>query len=361
MQFKCPCWPPDSSELNAEIQAAVSQLVDSGEWARYKSPHQELVRKSLAELSGCEHVRLCGSGSAAVEIALRAAGVGPGDEVIVAAYDYGGNFRAIEAVGAKPVLVDVAPNSVTINAEQVAQFANGPDAGSIKSVLVSHLYGVAAPVQPLRDLCDQKNWTLIEDACQVPGMNIDGRPAGSFGDIATFSFGGSKPLTAGNGGAVVTNSSRMSSRMNALLDRPSDSQPLSSLQCAVLLPQLNHLPKLNAKRRATISQLASVALGTWTFLSGPVDSVLASHYKAAWLCDSQETRDRAIEKAAANGLPMGVGFRSMSRSSERRCRKPFPLDRSLQLEEQIVLLDHTALLVEPDQISVLIDCLAEAS
>ena len=129
MQFKCPCWPPDSSELNAEIQAAVSQLVDSGEWARYKSPHQELVRKSLAELSGCEHVRLCGSGSAAVEIALRAAGVGPGDEVIVAAYDYGGNFRAIEAVGAKPVLVDVAPNSVTINAEQVAQFANGPDAG----------------------------------------------------------------------------------------------------------------------------------------------------------------------------------------------------------------------------------------
>lgn len=343
MQFKCPSWPPDFPEMAAEIESAVSELIHSGQWARYKSPHQELLREKLSDLSSCEHVRLCGSGSAAVEIALRAAGVGPGDEVIVAAYDYVGNFRAIEAVGAKPVLVDVADGSVTMDADQVASIAR-EHPGNVKAVLASHLYGMPAPMLKLRTSCDQQNWVLIEDACQVPGMTINSKPVGSFGDIATFSFGGSKPLTAGNGGAIVTNDARLSSRMNAFLDRPSDSQPLSSLQCAVLIPQLDYLAALNAKRQAAIARLENTSIYNWRFLSPAVNEVSATHYKAAWLCDSTETRDQAIEQAKQMGLPMGVGFRSMSRSSERRCRKPLPLDRSLQLEQKIVLLDHAALL-----------------
>lgn len=343
MAFQRAPWPPQSPEIRQSVQ----DLMESGDWGRYKSPHQDQLRQQLATISGCKHARLCPSGSAAVEIALRTAKVGPGEEVIVAAYDYVGNFRAIEAVGAKPVLVDVAPDKLTIDANQVAELSHNKS--NIKAVIASHLYGNAAPIEKLKSICQDNHWVLIEDACQTVGMTVDHQPVGSFGDLATFSFGGSKPLSAGNGGAIVTNSDTFAARMSAMLDRPSDSQPLSSFQCAVLLPQLDRLAEYNQMRQATVRFLETRwNKPNWQWHSPLSENVWATHYKVAWTCPPDQ-REQIIDAGRELGLPLGKGFRAMSRSSERRCRKPFPLQHATKLGKSIVVLDHTALLIPPSQ------------
>ncbi len=329
----------------------MNELFTSGAWGRYKSPHQELLASRLGEMSGIEFVRLCGSGSAAIEISLRAAGINPGDGVAIAAFDYPGNFRAVEAVGAIPVLVDVTRNGLSIDPKLLQQHVSNLESPNVRAVIASHLYGQAAEISQLREICDRQDWVLIEDACQTPGMQIGNRVAGSSGHLATLSFGGSKPLTAGNGGAVLTNDRRLFSRVQSQLDRPSDSHPLSTLQAAALLPQLDRLESCNQTRGATVQFLQAEVnqlLTQWTWLSGTQDHVAPTHYKVGWQCKTADQRNRIVHLSGELGLPIGPAFRSMSGSSERRCRKPMTLTRSSELAGRAFVLDHSALLIEPN-------------
>ncbi len=344
MPFDNPIWPPQWPEIE---QAAIG-VIRSGQWGNYHSQVCNALEKRLANRFQASHVRLCCSGSAAIEIALRASGVGSGHEVIVSAYDYPGNFRAIELVGARPVLVDVAPGSLGLDASQL-EIAGGQQ---VRAVIASHLFGVAADIQRLRGECDHRDWILIEDACQVPGMVIQGQPAGSFGHFGTLSFGGSKPLSSGCGGALLTSDPRLAARWGPLLDRPSDAMPLSPLQAAVLAPQLDRLNELNQRRLATVAFLESQIvpqLPDWQWLSRLDRSVAPCHYKVAWAAKSDPDRRRIVDLAIDLGLPVGEGFHAMSRSSDRRCRKPIPLERSKKLGETAFVLDHSALLIDPER------------
>ncbi len=343
MPLCIPPWPPRWPEIE---QAAV-EAIRSGQWGNYHSEVCQALKKRLERRFQSTDVRLLCSGSVAVEIALRAAGVGPGDEVIVAAYDYPGNFRSIELVGARPVLVDIASNS--IGPDYSGLLAAG--ASQVRAVIASHLYGVATEIDQIRQLCDERGWILIEDACQVPGMTINGRPAGSFGHLGTLSFGGSKPLTSGCGGALLTSDPRLAARIGPLIDRPSDGMPLSPLQAAVLHPQLDKLDEWNRRRTETITFLETKVipnLPNWNWQSPLQDDVTPAHYKVAWTAPSHSDRQRIVETATELGLPIGEGFHAMSRSSERRCRKPVPLERSTEFGETLFVLDHRALLIDSD-------------
>src|SRR5439155_13826144 len=128
-----PAWPrPDET-----VKAALAAAYADGSWGRYHGPHCERLCESLTQLCGIRQAWLCCSGTIAVELALRGLKIGPGDEVILAAYDFPGNFRAIEAIGARPVLLDLAANSWTLDIEQVAA-AISPQT---KAVIASHLHG----------------------------------------------------------------------------------------------------------------------------------------------------------------------------------------------------------------------------
>src|SRR5262249_33508236 len=136
-----PTWPrPDES-----VRAALEAAYQDGSWGRYHGPHCERLQELLAEMHQVRNARLCSSGTIAVELALRGLKVGPGDEVILAAYDFPGNFRAIEAVGARPVLVDLAPDMWTLDLAQVAA-AVSPQT---KAILASHLHGSLADMKGL--------------------------------------------------------------------------------------------------------------------------------------------------------------------------------------------------------------------
>lgn len=351
MPFQCPPWPPKWPE----IVAAIEQSVRGGDWGRYHAAISTELEEKLSELFAVSRARLCCSGTAALEIALRALKIGPGDEVILAAYDFPGNFRTIELLGARPVLIDIAPESPCLDVDQLMAAAGD----QVKAVVASHLFGRSAAVQRLTEACQQHDWTLIEDACQVPGMTIDGKPAGSFGDFATLSFGGSKLLTAGNGGALLAKSERMAARLGSLIDRPGDTYPLSPLQASAIVPQLARLEELNQLRRDTAqflySEVAS-SLPRWRCLSRPDPGVVPAYYKVAWMAESDLQRKRAVDLAAQRGVPLGEGFRSLSRCSDRRCRKPLATPLADRTGETAMVMDHRALLVESSQR----DSLAEA-
>lgn len=360
MTFSCPKWPPPWPEIGL----AARQSIESGQWGQYHTETHRVLATQIAELAGRPHCRLVGSGSAGIELALKILGVGPGDEVILAAFDYPGNLRSVEATGARPVLVDLAAGSTQIDIDSLL-VASG---NHVKAVLASHLYGTPAPITEIREICDSKGWKLVEDACQNPGTDIHGRPSGNWGDIGVFSFGGSKPLTAGNGGALVSCDDRHAAKWKSMLDRPSDTQPLSSLQAAVLPPQLAKLAEMNALRAATARRLAesSERWRGWKLISrleeSPTpksDAAKTTIYKLAWAARDESTRDLVVQQGREMGLPIGPAFRSMDGCSPRRCRKPVPLINSAQMSKTMFVLDHSSLMIEPEQHDELVDALNE--
>ena len=400
MPFQCPNWPPDWPSIKAAAVAAIQ----SGEWGQYHSALTKTLEKRLSSDFNSGPVRLCCSGTAALELALRGSKISSGDEVIMAAYDFPGNFRTVELLGAKPVLTDVfartaptAPHqsnagkiSPTIDPQQL-EAAAGPN---VRAVIASHLHGCQAEMKLLRHTCDKHGWILLEDACQAIGGRIDGQAIGSFGHLATLSFGGSKLISAGSGGAIIANDQRLAARLNGLLDRPGDTFPLGPLQAAVIAPQLDRLDEMTQTRNLTARFLREQVfpnMSNWELLHAPeanqatavantqnmetgVDlsppkatqpppllstSNIPAVYKFCWLAPSREIRQQIIEHGTKRGLPLGEGFRSMSRCSEKRCRKPVPTPRSDTLGERLVVMDQRVLLITPSQYPGLADLLHE--
>jgi perosamine synthetase len=349
-----PPWPRPNEAVRAALEAAYAD----GSWGKYQGQYCEQLRLALAEMHGVQHTWLCSSGTIAVELALRGLKVGPGDEVIVAAYDFPGNFRAIEAVGARPVLVDLAEGTWTLDVEQVAAAVSL----ETKAVIVSHLHGSLADMRRLREVADQRGLAIVEDACQVPGALISGKPAGAWGDCGVLSFGGSKLLTAGRGGAIVTSRDDLLQRLKIFCERGNDAFPLSELQAAVLIPQLAQLAAANEQRLSAVRMLLAAGgqIAGLSALSMPTEpETMSAFYKLPWLlagnndaCDSpafEQRRRRFIDALRAEGVAMDEGFRGFTRRTSQRCRVVGDLRRARQIAAGTIVLHHPVLL-EPAEI-----------
>jgi len=350
-----PPWPrPDEA-----VREALAACYADGSWGRYHGPHCQRLRELLTTMHGVAHAWLCSSGTIAVELALRALKIGPGDEVILAGYDFPGNFRAIEAIGARPVLVDLAADSWTIDAKQVAA-AISPET---KAVIVSHLHGSLADMPRLRAIADERGLSIVEDACQVPGAGLGGKPAGAWGDAGVLSFGGSKLLTAGRGGAIVTNRDDVLQRIKIFCERGNDAFPLSELQAAVLIPQLGQLAAANKQRLSAVQTLLAACrdIGVLRGLALPTHAGMeAAFYKLPWLlsgnnsaCDSPEFEQRRRRFTAAlraEGVAMDEGFRGFARRTTQRCRAIGDLAAAREAAAGTVLLHHPVLLERPEVI-----------
>lgn len=349
-------WPlPDE-----DVRAALLACYASGDWGKYDGANSAALIQALQTTFQREHIQLCSSGTIAVELALRGLKIGPGDEVILAAYDFPGNFRAIEATGARPVLIDIAKDRWTIDVQQLAA-AISP---ATKAVIVSHLHGDLADIEAICRLAGERNVKVLEDACQVPGALIHEKPAGSFGDVSVLSFGGSKLLTSGRGGAVMTSQAEIAQRIKVFSSRGNEAFPLSELQAAVLLPQVAKL-EARTKLRAESVQRLHTALGDLSDLKPLAQSNnLSAYYKLAWQylpargdaqpdC-SHPTRDALICQLAAQGIDVGAGFRGFNKRSANRCRVAGELTNAQSAAETTLLLHHPILL-QPNLIQSLAD------
>jgi len=337
-------WPLADDEVRAALEAAYHD----GSWGRYYGPHSEALSSDLQTRFACKHALLCSSGTIAVELALRGCGVTAGDEVVLAGYDFAGNFRAIEAVGARPVLVDVEQQSWCLDAESLAEVRSE----HVQAVIVSHLHGGLADMPRIMQLARERGWSVVEDACQQPGAQLEGKPVGNWGDAGVLSFGGSKLLTSGRGGAVLTDDAQIHQRMKVYAERGNQAFPLSELQAAVLRPQLAKLDQRNRTRSERVASLLEATVGLKEWLRPVVrrpDSTPA-FYKVAWsLIPAErqpELREKLLARLQAAGVPIDVGFRGFTRRSQRRCERVGPLENSTRLSQSTLLLHHPILLAE---------------
>ncbi len=361
-----PVWPP----VDDDVREALARAFADGSWGRYHGPNVAALEQRLRDWCGVEHAQVCCSGTVAVELALRGLGVGPGEEVLLGGYDFPGNFRAIEAVGARPVLVDLEAQSGCLSVEA----ALAGISSATKAVIASHLHGGNVSMSRLVAAMRQRGVGVVEDACQAPGAVIDGRPAGAWGDVGVWSFGGSKLLTAGRGGAVVTRRDDVRQRMKVAAERGNLVWPLSELQAAVLLPQFERLPQRHRQRlraaRRLIDALRPVD-ALRPMAATPDDRDDASRdepafYKVGFLWEPAQPQaaDRATFLAVvrAEGIALDAGFRGFVGRGRSRCRKVGRLARAVRAAEATVVLHHPILAADDtllDRAAAVIADLAE--
>lgn len=339
-----PSWPID----DPDVRDAIQSVLDDGTWGHYHGRCVEMLETTLAEVHGVAHALTCASGSLAVEIGLRALGVGPGDEVVMSAYDYEPTFLSIHALGALPVLVDVDAENGCLDPAQV-----GDAFGSkTKVVIASHLHGGVVPMAELEPIARRHGVAILEDAAQATGATIQGRPAGSWGDVGVLSFGGSKLLTAGRGGALLTARDDLHQRLRLALRRGIQQiAPLSELQAAALLPQLSRLPEATRRRAdnvATLRTHLADLLGLRVFRNRTTETFPA-YYKLGFWFDPESpdelTRDAFVSRARAEGVALDVGWSALHVGrSPRRYRAGGELTHAKLAHDQIVTLYHPILL-----------------
>ena len=319
-------------------------LADTGDWGRYHGPHGDALKAALADLHGGCGVHLCAGGTAAVELALIGVGVTAGDEVVLAGYDFRANAANVLALGATPVAVDVRPGDWQIDPAAVAAALTA----RTRAVLVSHLHGGIVDLPAVRQTCDDAGVALIEDACQNPGATVHGRPAGTWGDAGTLSFGGSKPLTAGRGGAVLSADERVLARIRRHVGRGNDMSPLSEMQAAVLLPQVERLPADTAVRSANADQLRSLP-GLSPLAPAASAETRTAFYKLGFRYDPAAfgglPRDLFCAAVRAEGVALDPGFAALpDLFSARRVRFAGGLPHAREAGKHCVVLHHPVLL-----------------
>jgi dTDP-4-amino-4,6-dideoxygalactose transaminase len=217
----------------------------------------ELFENDFARYCGCKFGVGVDSGTSALELALRAFGIGAGDDVIVPANTFIATALAVSCTGATPVLVDISPATHTLDVERLeAAITN-----RTRAVIPVHLYGQPADMDPILDVARQRKLVVIEDACQAHGATYKGRPVGSLGDAAAFSFYPSKNLGAcGDGGMVVTRDRDTARSLQLLRNYGQEkkyhhavrgyNRRLDTLQAALLRIKLTRLDAWTAARRS---------------------------------------------------------------------------------------------------------------
>jgi dTDP-4-amino-4,6-dideoxygalactose transaminase len=249
-------------ELKAEIDAAVHRVLDSGWYIL--GPEVEAFEADWAAYCQAEHAVGVANGLDALILALRALGVGPGDEVIVPSNTYIATWLAVSAVGARPVAVEPDPATHNIDVARIAA-AITP---ATKVLLPVHLYGQPADLDPILALARSHRLSVVEDAAQAHGARYKGRRIGAHGDVVCWSFYPGKNLGAlGDGGAVTTNRADLAERVRLLRNYGSRvkyenevqgaNSRLDPLQAAVLRVKVPHLDEWNGRRKAIAARYAS--------------------------------------------------------------------------------------------------------
>jgi len=295
--------------IEDEVMAAIERVLKSGQFVL--GPETDAFESELAAHSQAAHSVGTSSGTSALHLALLAAGVGPGDEVITVPFTFVATVAAIEYAGARPVLVDIAADSFTMNPEPVEAAITQ----RTRAIVPVHLYGQPADMGALLEIAGRHGLKLIEDACQAHGAEHDGRRVGALGDIGCFSFYPGKNLGAyGEGGAVVTNDPELARTVRRLRhwgqviryvhELRGFNYRLDELQAAILRVKLRHLDDWTKRRRAhahRYGQLLARVVGT------PAELPYARHvyHVYAIRCDDRDSLARALK---AEGIDTGVHY-----------------------------------------------------
>lgn len=291
--------------LEAEILPVVTETLAKGHYIL--GPNVAALEQEIAVFTGTRFGVGVNSGSDALTLALRALEIGPGDEVITTPFTYIAPAESIHQMGAKIVFADIDPRTFNLDPQDVARRVTP----ATKAIIAVHLFGQAAPIQPLMDICEKHGLALVEDCAQAIGAAHNGKPVGGFGRLGCFSFYPTKNLGAdGDGGMVVTNDEALNKRLRMLRvhgierryfhDLHGFNSRLDELQAAILRVKLRHLNAWNARRAAFAARYNAGLAGL------PVELPLVAagnnhiYHVYALLC---EKRDALHQYLADHGVP----------------------------------------------------------
>ena len=294
--------------LRAEIDAATARVIDGGRFIL--GPEVEAFEREFAAYCGARHAIGVANGTDALTIALRALGVGEGDEVVVPSFTFYASAEAIPPTGARPVFCDVDPETFCVTADTV-RAALTP---RTKAVIAVHLFGNVAPVGEIEAL----GVPVIEDAAQAAGSTSSAGRPGALGRLATFSFFPSKNLGCfGDGGAITARDDALADRVRMLrfhgsrdkvtYEHVGYNSRLDELQAAILRVQLPHLEEWADGRRAAARHYEEAGLGELVDLPRPVDGAAP-----AW--HLYVVRSEAVEEFAAALRHAGHGHKAYYRT-----------------------------------------------
>jgi len=296
--------------IKPEIDAAIAGVLDSGQFVL--GSEVAGFEQEFAAYCGASECIALNSGTSALHLALLAAGIGPGDEVITVPFTFVASVAAVVYTGARPVLVDIDPRSFTLDPAAI-EAAITP---RTKAILPVHLYGQPADMDPLTEVARRRGLVVIEDAAQAHGAKYKGRPVGSIGDIACFSFYPGKNLGAyGEGGAVTTNNAEYASTIRMLRDWGQDRKyhhrlrgfnyRMEAFQGAILRVKLRHLERWTEARRAIIGKYNQLLAGS--SVERPAEMPWARHVYHLYTLRSDH-RDLLQKTLQEKGIQTGIHY-----------------------------------------------------
>lgn len=315
-------------DLREEILGAVDRVLSR--MALYLGPETEALEAEWAEYCGVRHAIAVASGTDALLLALLAGDIGPGDEVITVGWTFIATIEAIIHAGATPRIVDIEPETMTIDVDQVRK-AITPRTRAIVPV---HIYGHPADMDPIMELAREHDLFVLEDAAQAHGAAYKGRRVGSLGHAAAFSFYVTKNLSAyGEGGMVTTNDDEIADRVRLLRNHGRADKAdhvivgfnsrLHEIQAAILRVKFRRLPEWNARRRqiaaAYNQRLRSTALQL------PVERPGSEHVYHIYAVRTPE-RAKLIEALDQAGV--GYALHYLTPASRQPALKPWRLDEA---------------------------------
>ncbi len=387
--FVTPRWPMVSDE----DRHAVAEALNGGEWCRLTpASRAEAFEQAFASYHDARHGIAVSNGTVAIELALIAAGIRPGDEVLVPAVTFIASASAIVRVGAIPIFVDSDPDTLSISPEAMERAISWRTRG----VVAVHLGGYPVDLDRILPIVKEHGLVLIEDCAHAQGTAWKGRKVGAFGQFGTFSFQQSKSLPGGEGGVVLTNDdalaeeARLYHNIGRVIGRPgyehkvlASNYRLPELSAALLLSQLGRLQGAVERRMAGAAYLGDglEAVGGIKLLKRDPRITQRGFYFFILRYDRSQfagvTRDRFLQALRAEGVPCAAGYEMplYKQAAFKRehvasllGRRPedvpdypnlrLPVAERFCAEEQITI-PHPVLLAEETSLQLIVDAVAK--
>jgi len=297
-------------------ESIVDRVSDVLRSKRYvKGPMVEQLESQFADYCGTDYAVGVASGTDAIYLSLKAADIGPGDDVLVPAHTFFATVSPVLELGANPVFVDIDPVTYTMGAlslEEAVEEAANPEA-----IIPVHIYGHPAEMNSITNIATKHDLTLIEDACQAHGATYHGDPVGSFGDAGCFSFYPSKNMTvAGDGGIITTDDDELATEARRLRNHGRNdagehvelglNHRLSELHAAVAVEQLDHIDDWNISRRDAARRYTE-RLSDVGMVKTPNERSDVEHVYHLYVIHVPD-RDELKESLADEGIETGIHY-----------------------------------------------------
>jgi perosamine synthetase len=353
--------PISRPQLGPEEAQAVAKVLASGHLAT--GPVVKQFEQEFAQYTGAKHGVAMANGTVAIQAALEAVGVGPGDEVVVPAFTFIATANAVLYVGATPVFADVEEATFNVTAATV-EAAAGP---RTKAVIAVHLFGHPAPMAELEALCKRRGWKLIGDGAQAHGAAIGTRRVGQWGDVETWSFYPTKNLACPEGGMVTTSHQDVADLARSVANhgradaglgvydhlRRGSNFRLSDVHAAIGLEQLRKLNGFNAARQANAAKYAKAFAGLKR-IRPPMVVAGATHawHQYTLKC---EHRDAVQAHLKAAGVGTGIYYpKALHQYGHLKGFAQAPLPVSERLAKQVLSIPVHAGLSAADAEAVIV-------